>query len=347
MKQEKRNLLPYFLFPTILILIFDSKTALSGAISGVEICLHTVIPSLFPLMVFSMLFANSLLGKSNGVLAPIGKLCGIPSGSEPILLTGLLGGYPLGAIALANASKSGHITQRDSNRMLGFCNNCGPAFIFGIGSVLFSSKWFPWMLWLIHIFSAILTGALLKGKSIASVNLPETKIPSVSEVIASSIRSMATICGWIILFKIATSFCQKWFLWTFSVPLQATICGILELTNGFVALLAIPDESLRFLLASAFLAFGGLSVCMQTASQIGELDLRSYLQGKFMQTFLSTILSASALLLTGSLSKYTVLYAISICIFSTVPITLFIFHKKHVDFSKNTVYNENIISAAR
>lgn len=344
MKHHKCNPIPFILMPAMLFLIFDSKTALAGALSGIEVCLHTVIPSLLPLMVLSALFTNSMLGKKPAILSPVGRLCGMPKGSETILLTGLLGGYPLGAITLANACKSGHITKHDSNRMLAFCSNCGPAFIFGLGGFLFANKWIPLMLWLIHIISAIFTGAMIPGKSTNTVKLSPSRPASPTKTIADAVRSMAMICSWIILFKTASAFCQKWFLWLFPVSVQAIICGILELTNGFIMLLTIPDEGMRFLLASALLAWGGLCICLQTASQIGNLSLKSYVFGKTLQTLISIVLSVTLLMIqTGFTYRYCLTAVLSIVILSI----LLYFCKKHIDFSNSNIYNGPIKALVR
>lgn len=347
MKQTNRTILPYFLLATMLILVFDSKTALAGAVSGIDICLHTVIPTLFPLMVLSILFTNFMLGKKGGILNPIGKICGIPSGAESILLTGLLGGYPLGAVAVANAYNSGHISHRDANRMLSFCSNCGPAFIFGMGSVLFPTKWTPLILWLIHILSALITGAVLPCKRSHPVKLPENETPTLSETITMAIRSIGTICSWIILFKTILSFCQNWFLWLFPSTAQVLICGLLELTNGFVSLLMVQNESTRFLLASIFLSFGGLCVSMQTASQIGKLKFRYYLFGKTIQTCITIILTVFVLILQGYFRDNAPLYTFAAVFSCLFLLFLLFFSKKDLDFSKRTVYNDFIKPIAR
>ena len=69
----------------MLILILDSKTALEGARAGLDLCIRTVIPSLFPFFVLSMVFTGALMGTSLRWLRPVGALCGMPGGAEPLL----------------------------------------------------------------------------------------------------------------------------------------------------------------------------------------------------------------------------------------------------------------------
>ena len=87
----------------LLVLILDAKTALQGARQGVELCLKTVIPSLFPFFVLSILLTSSLLGSRIPLLRPLGRLCGVPKGAESLLIPAFLGGYPVGAQSVPEA----------------------------------------------------------------------------------------------------------------------------------------------------------------------------------------------------------------------------------------------------
>ena len=102
-----------------LLLILDSQTAFQGATRGIELCLRTVIPSLVPFFILSILLTESLAGRTMPILRPIGRLLRIPSGSEGILLIGLLGGYPSGAQSAAQSCRSGRMSLSACRRMLG------------------------------------------------------------------------------------------------------------------------------------------------------------------------------------------------------------------------------------
>ena len=90
MKKKGQTIPIIALFAAILILIFDSKTALLGAREGLTLCSYTVIPSLFPFLVLSILLTDALSGSSLRLFKPIGKLCKMPEGSESLILIGLL-----------------------------------------------------------------------------------------------------------------------------------------------------------------------------------------------------------------------------------------------------------------
>lgn len=275
----------------LLILVLDSKTALAGGIAGVQVCLGQVIPALLPFFVLCILLNSAFSGADIPLLRPIGRLCRMPRGSEGLLLMGLLGGYPSGAQGVTQSYYSGQLSRDDASRLLGFCSNAGPSFLFGIASVVFPYFWLPWALWLIHIGSAVITGILLPGGSKQNVRLKGSRPLSLSRALELALIIMAKVCGWIILFRIVQGFLQRWCLWLLPVEEQVFVIGLLELANGCLALPLIADVGLRAVLCSAFLSLGGLCVLMQTISVTGSLGLGMYISGKAMQCAVSVILT--------------------------------------------------------
>lgn len=275
----------------MLLLILDAKTALMGAAEGIDLCIRSVIPSLFPFFVLSMLLTGALSGTSLPFLCPLGRLCGVPEGGESLLLVGFLGGYPVGAQTVAQQYRDGTLDKFTARRLLGFCSNAGPAFLFGIVAARFSAPWMGWALWGIHILSALLVGAFLQGKATASVRLERKKPVTLSEALRRSISVMAQVCGWVILFRVLIAFLSRWILWLLPQAAQVVLTGLLELTNGCCSLARIADEGVRFVAASGLLAFGGLCVTMQTLSVTEGLGIGTYLRGKLFQTLLSIALA--------------------------------------------------------
>lgn len=281
----------------MVLLILDSKTALSGAADGLDLCMRVVIPSLFPFFFISTLLSSSLIGRHVPFLCALGRLCGIPQGAESLLLTGFLGGYPAGAQCVAQANQVGQLSDTDARRMLGFCSNAGPAFLFGMAGRLFHRTGAVWTLWIIHILSALLIGVLLPEKSISQTKITSSRPVSASQAMTRAIKAMASVCGWVVLFRVILTVAQRWVLWLLPESLRVTVSGVLELSNGVIALFSISNPGQRFVLCSVFLAFGGLCVLMQTLSVTGHLGLGSYLSGKLIQSCLSFLLSSFAQLL--------------------------------------------------
>lgn len=327
----------------MLLLILDSKTALIGAADGIDLCIRTVIPSLFPFFVLSILLTSTLTGRSIRLLGPVARLCGIPEGAEALLAMGLLGGYPVGAQAVYQAYEAKQLTKSDAHRLLGFCSNAGPAFIFGMGAGLFSTQWCCWILWGIHIISAILVGLLLPNKSKASVTSVQEVNLTLPQAVYKAIKVISGVCGWIILFRVVLAISNRWFLWLLPDTLRLALTGGLELANGYAGLSSVTCEGASFLLCACFLSFGGVCVAMQTVSVTGRLGSGLYFPGKILQTAISFLL---ALVVQGLLfpahKRLSLSPSVMIPVLAAVCIiVLFVpIMKKTVAFQSKLVYNE-------
>lgn len=274
----------------MLLLILDARTGFQGAAEGIRLCISSVIPSLFPFFVLSMVLTGAIAGSTWRGLRPLGRLCGLPKGAESLLVVGLMGGYPVGAQSIAQAYRAGSLNEQDARRMLGFCSNAGPAFVFGILGSMFSTPWAAWLLWIIHILSAIAVGIILPGRSSRTAVPPAGQTLSLPEAVERSLKIMAGVCGWVVLFRMILAILNRWMLWMLPHNAQIAAAGLLELTNGCFRLPSIEEQGLRFLLASGFLACGGICVTMQTLSVTGALGLGQYIPGKLLQTGISLVL---------------------------------------------------------
>lgn len=255
-----------------------------------QLCIKTVIPSLFPFLVLSGYINSSLAGQRLKLLRPLGRICGIPSGCESSLVLGLFGGYPIGAQCIGAAYKSHTLSKQDAERMLGFCNNAGPAFIFGMLSGMFSNALMPWVLWAIHICSALVCGCLLPGKSKQEACGVQSSQITAAKAMEQGLKAIATICGWVIVFRVAIRILTIRVLWLAPLLQQIMFVGFMELTNGSLEAVYLPEE-LRFVLCSVFLGFGGVCIAMQTASVAKGLRIHVYLIGKILQASVSGIVS--------------------------------------------------------
>ena len=296
----------------MLVLILDAKTALEGAQDGIALCVQTILPSLFPFFVLSILLNGALVGETLPGLSLLGRLLRLPKNRESLLIPAFLGGYPVGTQAVASLYQRGQLTRPTARRLLSFCSNAGPAFLFGMTASLFSKGWMVWGLWGIHIASAVLTAMWIPESSEPERRAIPTTAVSWSDALASALNVTARVCGWVVLFRVLIAFLDRWFLWMLPAEIQIGLIGLLELSNGCYALKDIADESLRFVLCSLFLGFGGLCVTMQTASVIGNLPLGDYLRGKLMQTLFSLLLCWAAIQGTGVLCLTVLLLLVAI-----------------------------------
>ena len=288
------------------ILILDSKTALTGAREAVQLCIQSLIPSLFPFFVLSSLLTNAFLGASPSLLRPVGRLLQIPQGCEAILIPAFLGGYPAGAQCIGQAYNQGNISKASARRLLLFCNNAGPSFLFGVLGPIFPQQWMLWVLWALQIAGALLCAWIFPGDQDKGCVPAKTKV-SLTECLSASVRVMGSVCGWVVLFRVLIAFGKRWVLWILPSNMQVAIMGLLELSNGCYALLSVPDVRMRFLICAGILSFGGICVAMQTSSVIGPLPVLPYLGSKLLQCLFSLSISAAFLYRIPMLFAFTAL----------------------------------------
>lgn len=327
MKSKTSILSAAFAAAILTLLILDPTTATLGASDGIELCLKVLIPSLFPFILVTTYLNAVLTGPSIPGLRPLARRLNIPAGGDSLLLLGLLGGYPVGAQLIADAYKNNQLSKRTSQILLGYCNNAGPAFIFGVAGMLFSSKWIPFVLWLTHIISALITGILLPRPEDDSIHAYKTSHISVVSALRKTTSVCASICGWVVVFKIIMAYLKSWLSKQISSTGMICISGLLELSNGCLQLDRIPTEAERLILCSAFLAFGGFCVMLQTASVTESLGLGLYFPGKMMQTSISILITTilSYLLFPSSpLSAYHYASYISISILVLIAAKLYV-----------------------
>ena len=279
----------------IFLLILDGKTALSGAQSGVTLCLMTVIPSLFPFFLLTNVVTGSLLGMELAPLQPLAKLFGLPKGGESLLIPALLGGYPMGAQAISTAYARGQLSRRDASRMLASCNNAGPAFLFGIMAPLLPEPWMAWSLWGIHIASAVIISAVFPISTQEIEPSPKASL-SLAQSMKSAVAAVGCVCGWVICFRVVSAFLSRWFLWRLPVTGQILLTGLLEMVGGCSQLALIESTAVRYLICAGFLSIGGLCVTMQTMSVVQDLSFQYYFPGKAIQALISVLLAAAVIL---------------------------------------------------
>lgn len=275
------------------LLLLRPQESAAAVRDGLALCGRTVIPSLFPFfVVISLLLqlgmADALQGACGKIMGPLFHMrgvCAMP------LLAGLLGGYPSGAKAAAELYDQGMISRQEASLLLGFCDNCGPAFLLGyVGAGVLGDTRTGAALYLLHMVAALLTGMLLcrvvrdrglalPGNQLSTgpVSFPQALTASVS----GALQSMLHICAFVVIFRVLAVLPP--------VPLPFPLLGALELVSAIAALPA--DRAAGFIAAAAVTGWGGLSVHCQAMSLTAGLSFRWHWLGKALQAALSALLA--------------------------------------------------------
>lgn len=323
---QKKWMLALAAVAGMLTMILDSRTALSAAAEGVQLCISTVIPSLFPFLFLSGTFGRYCPGAGlAGRL--LGRLYGIPDNMEFTLVPMLLGGYPVGAQCVYEAYRQGTVSKGTAQRMLAWCSNCGPAFLFGMLAAFFPSGKLLWLLWGIVLFSAW-AASFVFSVPCSAQKADKADAPFGMEV---AIGAMLKICGWVVLFRVLLGFLNRWFLGAAPAEGRVLCAGLLELSNGCCMLNLIPDERVRFCICGVLLSGGGLCVLFQTASVCPGLSMKYYVLGKLVQAA------------TAGISAFAVAFGLPLVVIAWMFILFFLkFLEKRLDISQGFVYNGKI-----
>lgn len=269
-----------------------------GAEEGLSLCLHSVLPSLFPFFVLSSLLLS--LGFAEGLgrlLAPAMEfLFHLGGNGATALAIGLIAGYPTGARTVSRLYETQLCGKEEAEHLLVFCNNCGPAFFLSfLGVEHFGSAAAGMRLWLIHVLSAAICGVLLRPKHPLSLDTPpsKTKPPGFAAAFTAAVQSgfssFLGVCGFVLLFSVLLQPLK-------TVLGNTPLLGFFELFSGAVALDGSPTS---FVIAAAISSWGGLSVHAQSAAFFTAAGLRGtwYLRGKFLQAAISAALAMLWLIL--------------------------------------------------
>ncbi len=336
MKEQKKLAVAFLAAAIMLILILDPKTAAAGANAGIDISIQTLIPALFPFFFLSSIMTTGFSGISLKFLNPVFRLCGIPRGAECLFLTGILGGYPVGAKAVADANCNNSITLESAQRILALCNNAGPSFIFGIIGSMFDSHLIPLIIWGIQIVSALFTAIFNNRKVLNKCEIQPCRTQTVSQMMLDCLKAIGSVCGWVILFRILISFLDRWVFIALPSESRVLVIGFLELANGCLNLKEIESVPLRFLFANILLSVGGICVTLQTFSVSGKVfSTKYYFLNKGIQCLMSTLISVATLMFLFPVNISKWLIVISCLAFGAVIlISIHKLSKKGVAFRK-------------
>lgn len=294
-----------------LLLLALPEVAADGVRAALALCGQVILPSLFPFFVCSNLFL--LLGFSQRLSARFGRAAArflhLPAAAGSAFIIGLCGGYPAGAHAVGLLYERGELSRQDAETALCVCNQAGPSFIFGVlGGAIFKSPTAAAFLYGIQILSAILvcrlTGNVPEPVYTAfSSSSPQAEsfAAAFSESVRRAGMSAIQICMFVTVFSVFSQYFLLFFGRFLPQDFLPLVLGSLELSAGCAALrLCSLPLVFKLCLASALLAFGGISVLAQSRAAASDSGLsgRSLLPLKALQAAIAaalTLLSACIL----------------------------------------------------
>lgn len=294
----------------LLEMILAPQQMIDSARYALRLCAELIIPSLFPFFVVSGLlnrlgFSARLAGRLS---RPAARLYGISGAGATALFMGLIGGYPLGAAYIADMRRQGLISAEEGERLMGFCNNSGPAFLIGsIGAGVFGSARLGLGLYIIHILSALITGLFFRssGRYKAQMpHLPESRSSAFIDSVRQAAQSILSVCGFIVCFCVIIGLMDAGgYFSLFAGRLaaltglelhsaRALLSGVLELGSGIGAMRGLSPSPVNLAIAAGIVGWGGVSVHFQTYAVLAESDIKGdlHLTGRLICCAVSSAL---------------------------------------------------------
>ena len=250
----------------------------------IMLCLRLLIPSLYGCT------AAALLLQQTGAAALLGRTCrhtarllNMSAEGFAVFAVSQLAGYPVGALLLRRIRQRDPQAAAACTQLSGICFGCGPAFAVGFaGGELLGDPAAGWMLYAANVLSNLILALLTRRRRPIPAPAPQPAALRFSaamlpDTAAGAVRSMAQICGMVLLFGIVTVLCGVTGLTEAAVRLGG-VCGMPAHTVRALLAAALDVTQLpavfrcalpyRVLLAltGALLSFGGFCVHMQCAA---------------------------------------------------------------------------------
>ncbi len=281
----KKCLFMLIVLTIMFFVIFFSNSNYLIAQEAFKMWATKVIPSLFPFLIcIDLLKRTPFLQLISKVLTPIMKPLFNVSGYGAFALSmGLASGYPTGAKLTSELYIDEKFSKQEAERLLAFTNTSGPLFIIGTcGIGMFKSSQIGSLLLLAHILGATTVGILFRKyhseinpakiipQKLEEINTSETLNTKnlgkfVGLAIQNSFSTLILIGGYIVFFAIICNILLKTGIITavsrsisiflinsdlYTKYIEASICGLLEVTNGISMISALGTSTFTICLSA-------------------------------------------------------------------------------------------------
>ena len=191
--------------------------------------------------------------------------------------------------------KTGKITKEECERLIGFSNNTGPAFIIsGVGYSLLKSVKVGVAIYTVMILSSFVTGVLIgKGKKPSKISNDEKKSEfNISNSVKNASLHTLYICGYVVFFSVLIGllkiFIKNDLIFTLLLPFT-------EVSNAVKRIAESSDlnANLKLMLTSFSVCFSGTSVHLQAKSFVNGsgLSMKNYYFSKFLQGIIAIVIT--------------------------------------------------------
>ena len=283
-----------FIFTSIFLileiyLLFNSKEIIYSFNKTLNICMYTLMPTMFASILFSQILIKLDFEKyiPNFIINIFKKIFNINKKEVIIFILSIISGYPNNAKMLNN--------NQNLNVIVNYTSFVNPIFLIcTVGIIYLKNIKLTLIIYISHILSNIILGILLKNKNKVSIEKDNTSNnSSIFEIYFSSLKSttssLVMIFSNILFFSILLSLITT--ILPFKGIINSLILGIFEFSNG-IYLISLSNISifLKGLFILIVITFGSFSIHMQMISVNEKIKYTKFLLFRILCVFISVII---------------------------------------------------------
>lgn len=302
MKKKIFNYIVILICGYVLVELLIRKELIYSSITyALKIWVNNLIPALFPFFIISDILINyNITGYIPKIIKKICKwLWKITDNMLTILLLSIISGFPSNARNTRILFDKGNITLDEANHILMFSHFSNPVFILTtVGLFFFGNEKAGIIILISHYLSNFILGIICRGSFKHNDNCSYSKEGNINfgnvlvNAIKRAIDTTLLICGIVTIFLMLASIIVSTF--NLNIYNGMLVKGLLEITIGIEAVSKLDISILfKMVVASCFLAFGGLSVHLQVMSQLVDtkINYHYFFLGRIWQMILSGIIT--------------------------------------------------------
>lgn len=289
----------FVIFVFIVLSFILSPQTVSTTKITIDIILNVILPTLFPLMLLTLLFIEFGGVEIFAFLFQkvAGKLFGISGEGFCSFLSGLLGGSPLGAMVLYDLMDKKMISLKEGQKLFNIAAYISPGFILVTLSTLNNTPMLAITYYLTIVLILILSGFFYQDEvSYFDLEALKAKLkqryknlqvaPMIILIIKKASISLLIISGTMVLFNLPYVFFNQFL----DNKLAIFLSGLFEFSKGSILLISNKDL-LSYLGVIIILSWGGIAMVFQNASYAyHNIKIKPYVITRVCSIILNLIL---------------------------------------------------------
>lgn len=270
-------------------LLFNSKEVISSFNKTLNICIYTLMPTMFASILFSQILIKLEFEKyiPKFIINFFSKLFNISKKEVIIFILSIISGYPNNAKMLS--------CNNNLNKIIQYTSFVNPIFLIcTVGNIYLKNIKLTIIIFISHILSNIIIAIFLRKNNNNELDTTDdNKSLNFFTIYYSSLKSvinsLAIIFSNILFFSILLSLLSN--ILPFSNIINNLILGLFEFSNG-IYLISISNLSifLKGLFILIIISFGSFSIHMQMISINDKIKYTKFLLYRILSAFMSTLL---------------------------------------------------------